>query len=85
MYIFIALISFMFFLGCTPQGDGILGSQNSVATQADLKVKQAPFPYDIVSDTISYNSCVYKTNLASVQTGIPALKIGASDCRRNYL
>ncbi len=83
MYIFIALISFIFSImfssGCTPQGNGILGSQNSLATQADEKVKQAPFPYDIVSDTISYNSCVYKTNLASIQTGIPALKIGASE------
>lgn len=83
MYIFIALSSFIFSIlfsfGCTPQGDGILGSQNSVTTQVDLKVKQAPFPYDIVADTISYNSCVYKTVLASAQTGIPALKIGASE------
>lgn len=80
MYIFIAIISFMFFLGCTPQGDGILGSQNSVVEQADQKTLQAPFPFDIVADTISYNSCVYQGSSTIInQAGIPGLKIGASE------
>lgn len=71
------LLASSIFSACTPQGEGILGSQESLSDQVDATIKGAPFAYDVAVDTISYNSC---TNL----TGNPAnnihgFKIGASE------
>ncbi len=65
-------------LGCNvAQNTGILGTSKSQSLIADKIVTDAPFAYDLVVDTISYNSCVGE-NLNSSSDGIPGLKIGVN-------
>lgn len=67
----------VFFQNCgVSQNKSLLGSSTSSAATADKVVTDAPFAYDLVADTISYNSCV-GANLNSV--GISGLKIGVNE------
>lgn len=68
----------MLLSSCAPQGSGILGNQTSIATAVDNVTAQAPFAYDIVPDTISYNSCVAQSVVGS-PSGIKAFKIGVNE------
>lgn len=68
---------FLFFQNCSvQQNGGILGGKESPAVVADKITTNAPFAYDLVADTISYNSCVGE-NLNN--SGIHGLKIGVNE------
>ncbi len=68
----------VFFQNCTVQQDtGLLGSSSSGATTAaDKVILNAPFAYDLVVDTISYNSCVGQSLNSQ---GIHGIKIGVGE------
>lgn len=66
---------FVFVVGCTPSGNGILDSKSSISEVIDNTTKQAPFAYDLAADTISYNSCTALSNTQAVSN----LKIGVSE------
>lgn len=67
----------VFFQNCgVSQTTGLLGSSKTQSSIADKVVTNAPFAYDLVADTISYNSCVGE-NLNAL--GIPGLKIGVNE------
>lgn len=77
--ILIVLISglVVFFQNCgVQQNTGLLGGKSSLASVADKIVTDAPFAYDLVVDTISYNSCV-GDNLNN--SGIHGLRVGANE------
>ena len=66
----------VFFQNCgVGQNSGLLGSKSTSASIADTTFANVPFAYDMVADTISYNSCVGE-NLNSA--GISGLKIGSN-------
>lgn len=77
----LSALFFAFFLfQCAPQGVGILGQQSFEATDVDPKIANAPFAYDAVVDTISYNSCT--VNNASGNYNNPemhGIKIGVAE------
>lgn len=62
--------------GCTPQGNGILGKTEDTTSLEDVNIKNAPFAYDIIPDTISYNSCTSSTLPSN--SVLHGLKIGVS-------
>lgn len=65
----------VFFQNCgVGQNSGLLGAKSTSASVGD-STANVPFAYDMVADTISYNSCVGE-NLNS--TGISGLKIGSN-------
>ncbi|OFZ28581.1 MAG: hypothetical protein A2622_05675 [Bdellovibrionales bacterium RIFCSPHIGHO2_01_FULL_40_29] len=67
----------VFFQNCSPQQNtGLLGTLESPSTIADKVVTDAPFAYDLVVDTISYNSCVGEY---LNESGLHGLKIGANE------
>jgi hypothetical protein len=72
------ILSTLFFglQSCAPQGTGILGSNSTLSEVLDYQSKNAPFAYDAVIDTISYNSCISETVRGS---SIHGLKVGASE------
>ncbi len=75
--IFLITILIVSFQNCTiRQNTGILGSKTSAQTNSDKVVIGAPFAYDVVVDTISYNSCVGE-NLGS--SGIHGIKLGVNE------
>jgi len=66
----------LFFFGCQPQGNGILGSTTPIKDIVDQATKRAPFAYDVAIDTISYNSCISESVKGS---DIHGIKMGASE------
>ncbi len=77
--ILIVLVSglVLFFQNCgIQQNTGLLGGKESLSSVADKIVLDAPFAYDLVVDTISYNSCVGE-NLNTA--GVHGLKLGANE------
>lgn len=64
------------FNNCSPQGSGILGSTEKMASVISETIVQAPFAYDVAVDTISYNSCISETVKGS---DIHGIKIGANE------
>jgi hypothetical protein len=79
-----ALIIFITFLimsfqNCSPsQNQGLLGSKSTTESKSDAVTNSAPFAYDMVFDTISYNSCV-GNGLNEQSSGIHGLKIGVNE------
>lgn len=65
--------------GCKSEGNGILGKQTISSNDEDPLLKNAPFAYDYVGDTISYNSCVIGGVSAQDPVGLHGLKIGSSE------
>lgn len=77
--IFVLTLSLVVF-SCTPEGEGILNTQSSIADTVDNYTKQAPFAYDIAADTISYNSCVnYVADSGSASNPVPSLTVGVNE------
>ena len=68
----------VFFQNCSvQQNTGLLGSkESSSTTTADQVVLNAPFAYDLVVDTLSYNSCVGES---LNDQGIHGFKIGVNE------
>lgn len=65
------------FQNCGPsQNTGLLGSKQAGVDEAKKVVIDAPFAYDMVVDTISYNSCV-GVNLNT--SGIHGIKMGVNE------
>lgn len=62
---------------CTSQGTGILGQQTLSDTDENADIKNAPFAYDLVPDTISYNACVMQPSV--IDPTLHGLKIGVSE------
>jgi hypothetical protein len=76
LIIFVSLV-IMSFQNCSPSANtGLLGSKTSNPTTAQVATTAAPFAYDLVADTISYNSCVGQ-DLNGM--GIHGLKIGVNE------
>lgn len=67
----------MTIFSCAREGSGILGSSTSFSTKIDSATAQAPFAYDIVPDTISYNSCTPYSATGDAST-LKSFKIGAN-------
>lgn len=66
-------------ISCTPNGQGILHSNSTIADTIDAATASAPFAFDIAADTISYNGCVQLSQSTTIPTNIPGLTIGASE------
>jgi len=65
------------FQNCSPsQNTGLLGSKQAGKDEAKKVVINAPFAYDMVIDTISYNSCV-GINLNT--SGLHGIKMGVNE------
>lgn len=65
------------FQNCGPsQNTGILGAKQSSLTAAEQVLYKAPFAYDMVVDTISYNSCVGNELNGS---GLHGIKMGVNE------
>lgn len=76
LIIFITLI-IVSFQNCSPQQNtGLLGSKTESASTAAKVTIDAPFAYDLVMDTLSYNSCVGQDLNNS---GIHGIKIGVNE------
>lgn len=76
LVIFITLV-IVSFQNCSPkQNTGLLGSKSDGTTQAEKVTVDAPFAYDLVMDTLSYNSCIGQ-NLNN--SGIHGIKIGVNE------
>ncbi len=63
-------------ISCAPQGKGILGTAGTNSDIVASTVKNSPFAYDVVVDTISYNSCISETVKGSA---IHGLMVGGSE------
>lgn len=75
--IFIITVIIASFQNCSQQqGTTLLGESSSNSSQADAVATSAPFAYDLVADTISYNSCVGQD---LNNAGIHGLKIGVNE------
>lgn len=75
--IFIITVMIVSFQNCTiKQNTGLLSSTSNPEEEKEAVVSNAPFAYDHVVDTISYNSCV-GTGLTA--QGIHGLKIGVNE------
>jgi hypothetical protein len=75
--IFFITVLIMSFQNCTiRQNTGLLGSKTAAQTESEKVVINAPFAYDVVVDTISYNSCVGE-NLNKLN--IHGLKVGVNE------
>ena len=68
----------IFFQNCSvQQNTGLLGSKEPTSTTAaDKVVLNAPFAYDLVVDTISYNSCVGES---LNDQGVHGIKMGVNE------
>ena len=67
----------VFFQNCgSQQNTGLLGSKQSAGAAVDNIITKAPFAYDLVVDTISYNSCV---GIGLTDSGVHGLKVGANE------
>lgn len=76
LLIFFTTVLIVAFQNCSiQQNTGLLGSRMTQAQIAQSIADNAPFAFDLSSDTISYNSCV-GDNLN--QYGLHGLKIGAN-------
>lgn len=76
LIVFTTLIA-VSFQNCSPsQNTGLLGSKQAGADEAQQVTIDAPFAYDMVVDTISYNSCV-GVNLN--EGGVHGIKMGVSE------
>ncbi len=67
------------YFGCAPKGQGLLTTQGPSSDQFANIYKTAPFAFDYVADTISYNSCTNFVNGVNSETGIPGFMIGANE------
>ncbi len=77
--VFLLSISILSLLNsCKSNSNGILGKQTAESTTEDPDIKNAPFAFDIVMDTISYNSCVNNDN-SGASSPIHGIKIGANE------
>lgn len=79
-FFFIFILSFiniLSFTSCKSDSPGILGKQTALTNNEDPDIKNAPFAYDIVLDTISYNSCLNNTGASDYP--IFGIKAGASE------
>lgn len=66
-----------FFQNCSPsQNTGLLGGKSSGISEVQAINKDAPFAFDLVADTISYNSCV---GVDLNRSGIHGIKIGVNE------
>lgn len=76
LLIFVTTLS-LSFQNCSPsQTPTLLGSRSSPLSEAQLVNTSAPFAYDMVIDTISYNSCV---GLDLNGSGIHGIRMGVNE------
>lgn len=76
LILFISIV-IMSFQNCSPsQNTGLLGSKTTGVSEAEKVTLDAPFAYDLVVDTISYNSCV---GSQLNESGLHGIKLGVNE------